>query len=117
MAPALSILAARNDALNINAPPAAANIHITDRGSDWLWTVTAIDFFSLVAILALLYITPRTDRIFHYISVLIVLVTGIAYFTLASDIGSTAVPVEFQRSDDDVSGTGRQIFWIRYLDW
>lgn len=117
MAPALSILVARNDVLDINPPPTGADIHITSRGSDWLWTVTAIDFFSLIAILALLYITPRTDRIFHYISVLTIIVTGIAYFTLASDLGSQAIPVEFKRSDDDVAGTERQVFWIRYVDW
>jgi len=105
----------RNDVLSHNPPP--GDIHITAAGSDWLWTVTAIDFCSLLVFLVMLYFTPRTDRIFHYITVLTVIVTGIAYFTMASDIGSMAIPVEWIRHDSTVAGTTRQVFWIRYLDW
>ncbi|RFU29518.1 hypothetical protein B7463_g6838, partial [Scytalidium lignicola] len=110
-----SAILQRNDVLSHNPPPAV--IHITTRGSDWLWTVMSIDFFSLLIILGMLYITPRTDRIFHYITVLLTIVTGIAYFTMASDIGSMGIPVEWVRHDGKVAGGTRQVFWIRYLDW
>lgn len=115
MAPTLAALVARNDVLEHNPPP--GDIHITARGSDWLWTVTAIDFLSLLIFLCLLYKTPRTDRIFHYLTVLIIIVTGISYYTMASDIGSMAIPVEWVRSGHTVAGKARQVFWIRYLDW
>ncbi|KAH8807283.1 hypothetical protein F5884DRAFT_856868 [Xylogone sp. PMI_703] len=110
-----SAILRRNDVLSHNPPP--GDIHITARGSDWLWTVCAVDFCSLLVILGLLFLKPRTDRIFHYISVLIVVVNAIDYFTIASDIGSMAIPVEWTRSDSDVAGSTRQVFWIRYVDW
>ncbi|KAJ5781927.1 uncharacterized protein N7518_010410 [Penicillium psychrosexuale] len=111
----LSAFVKRNDALKINPPSAA--IHITSRGSDWLWTVFAINYFSLVVFLGLLFRTPRRDRIFHYISILTVTLSGICYFTMASDIGSMAVAPEWVRSSHEVAGATRQVFWIRYLDW
>lgn len=111
----LSAFVKRNDALKINPPSAA--IHITSRGSDWLWTVFAINYFSLVVFLGLLFRTPRRDRIFHYISILTVTLSGICYFTMASDIGSIAVAPEWVRSSHEVAGATRQVFWIRYLDW
>ncbi|GAD96041.1 hypothetical protein BC1G_13906 [Paecilomyces variotii No. 5] len=105
----------RNDVLKHNPSPAA--FHITTRGSDWLWTVFAIDYFCLIIMLGLLWWTPRTDRIFHYITVLIIIVTGFCYYTMASDLGSLAVTPEFMISESDIAGPTRQVFWIRYVDW
>lgn len=119
MAPSLSLLQARsNDALKLNPPVGNPDIHITTHGSDWLWAVTAVDFLAIIAFLVLLYLKPRTDRIFHYITVLIVVVSGYCYFTLASDIGSTAAPPEWPRGQGPTPlPRERQIFWIRYVDW
>ncbi|KAL1882648.1 hypothetical protein Plec18167_003070 [Paecilomyces lecythidis] len=36
---------------------------------------------------------------------------------MASDLGSLAVAPEFMRSESDVAGSTRQVFWIRYVDW
>ena len=60
---------------------------------------------------------PRSDRIFHYITASITLVAAIAYFSMASNLGWTAVTVEFIRSDHKVAGITRQVFYARYIDW
>jgi bacteriorhodopsin len=36
---------------------------------------------------------------------------------MASDLGFVPIAVEFQRSEHTVSGTLRQIFYVRYIDW
>lgn len=104
-----------NDVLNVN-PPSAAN-HITTHGSDWLWAVTAVMMFSSVVFIIWSYLTPSRNRIFHYIIIAITLVSSVSYFTLASDLGSAAVPVEFTRSNSKVDGATRQIFYARFIDW
>jgi bacteriorhodopsin len=45
------------------------------------------------------------------------MVATIAYFTMGSNLGYAAVPVEFQRSDPKVRGIAREIFYVRYIDW
>ena len=120
MAPALQLLQPRtNDAIKLNPAAGRPDITITTHGSDWLWAVTAVDFAAILAFLVLLYLKPRTDRIFHYITVLIVVVSGFCYFTIASDIGSTAVEPEWPRGHAPglTPVRERQIFWIRYADW
>ena len=44
-------------------------------------------------------------------------IAAIAYFTKASNLGWAAIPVEFLRSDPEVGGLTRQIFYVRYIDW
>lgn len=109
------LFARTNDALNINKPPAEVNL--TTQGSDWLWAVTALDFFFFICLLVWTYVTPRSDRVFHYLAVLITIVTAIDYYTMASDLGSAALPVEFHRHKHTVTGATREVFWIRYVDW
>lgn len=71
--------------------------------------------------IGLSFTKPRTHRIFHYITAAITMVAAIAYFTMASDLGQTPIPVEFRRSNPKVSGTAtnwnREIFYVRYIDW
>lgn len=94
-----------------------ADIAITTRGSDWYWTVCAVMTVSTFAFLGLGFTRPRTHRIFHYITAGITLVAAIAYFSMASNLGFTPVAVEFQRGNHRVSGTYREIFYVRYIDW
>ena len=120
MAPTVQMLQERaNDAIKLNPPAGHPDIAITTHGSDWLWAVTAVDFVAILAFLVLLYLKPRTDRIFHYITVLIVIVSGFCYFTMASDLGSTAVIPEWPRGQSPYLSPvrERQIFWVRYVDW
>lgn len=60
---------------------------------------------------------PRSDRIFHYITAGVTMVAAIAYFSMASHLGWTAITVEFQRSDPKVRGDLREIYYVRYIDW
>lgn len=109
-----------NRALEINGDNAAsghADIHITVRGSDWYFTVTSVMGFFAVIFWALSLRRTRNQRLFYYLAAAICLVSGIGYFTEASNLGWTAIPVEWQRSSSKVSGTARQIFWVRYIDY
>lgn len=61
--------------------------------------------------------TPRTHRIFYYITAAITMTASIAYFTMASNLGYAAIAQEFIRSDPQVSGIYREVFYVRYIDW
>lgn len=41
----------------------------------------------------------------------------IAYFALGSNLGWTPIDVEWTRSQADVRGINREIFYVRYIDW
>jgi len=104
----------RNDALSYNPPVADENI--TVRGSDWYWAVCAIMGFSAFAFIIMMFRQPRTQRIFHYITITIVVVACIAYYSMGANLGGTPIGVEFSRSGK-VSGATREIFYVRYIDW
>ncbi|ETN45976.1 uncharacterized protein HMPREF1541_00158 [Cyphellophora europaea CBS 101466] len=93
------------------------NNHITSRGSDWYFAVCAVMAVSTFVIMGLSFRKHRSQRLFHYITAAITLVAAIAYFAMGSNLGWTAIQVEFQRSDPKVSGNMRQIFYVRYIDW
>ena len=58
------------------------------------------------------------QRVFHYIAFAILATASVAYFCLASDLGSTPIQVEFIR---DYAGSAirptRSIWYVRYIDW
>lgn len=72
---------------------------------------------STFAFMGLSFRKHRSQRLFHYITAGITLVAAIAYFAMGSNLGWTAIQVEFQRSSPKVSGNMRQIFYVRYIDW
>ncbi|RDW59462.1 Heat shock protein 30 [Coleophoma cylindrospora] len=109
----MSILARSNDALKINPPPTTVQ-HLTRGGSDWLWAVTALDLFCLLAVVGLAYVAPKGEKIFHYLFIVTLLVGTISYYTAASDLGSLAINV----ADAVISHPGpRQVFYSRYINW
>ena len=57
---------------------------------------------------------PSTHRLFHYLTAVITLVAGVAYFSMASDLGKTPILVEF---DNKQPGGTRAIYYARYIDW
>ena len=69
------------------------------------------------AFLGVAFMKPRSQRIFHYITAGVTLVSAIAYFSMASNLGFAPIMVEFVRGDSRVSGTYREIFYVRYIDW
>jgi bacteriorhodopsin len=91
--------------------------HITTHGSDWYWAVMAAMAASAVAFIAMSLKVPRQKRIFHYITIGIVLVAAIAYYTMGSNLGSTYINVEYRRHGASEAGLARQIFYVRYIDW
>lgn len=92
-----------------------ADIHITTHGSDWYWAVTVVMAVSTFCFVGLAMRKPRQHRIFHYITAAITMVASIAYFTLGSNLGWTAINVEFERSNPLVRGVDREIFYVRYI--
>lgn len=94
-----------------------ADIAITTSGSDWYWTVCAVMTVATLAFSGMALTKRRSDRIFHYITAGVTLVAAIAYFTMASNLGFTPIEVEFKRSQANVSGLYREIFYVRYIDW
>lgn len=72
---------------------------------------------STMIFMGLSFRKARSQRLFHYITAAITLVASIAYFSMGSNLGWTAIQVEFPRSDPEVAGLMRQIFYVRYIDW
>ena len=91
--------------------------HITTRGSDWYFTVSAVMAVSTIAIVGLSFTKTRSQRLFHYLTAAITLVSAIAYFSMGSNLGWTAIHVEFERNWGKVHGDMRQIFYVRYIDY
>ncbi|KAF4635797.1 hypothetical protein G7Y89_g2313 [Cudoniella acicularis] len=108
----MSILARANDALNINPP--IGDHQLTVHGSDWLWTVTAIYAFTLVGVVISAYFARSGEKIFHYLFTISLFAGTIAYFTVASDLGSVAVQVA---DNATTSPDTREIFYARYINW
>ncbi|KAE9370615.1 family A G protein-coupled receptor-like protein, partial [Stipitochalara longipes BDJ] len=102
---------------NVFHYPTTSDINLTTHGSDWYWAVTAVMALSTIIFMGLSFRVPRKNRIFHYITAAITLVASIAYFTMASNLGYAAIPVEFVRSNPKVAGLYREIFYVRYIDW
>lgn len=95
---------------SLDTNPPNADRHITSGGSDWLWAVFAIMLLSgLVMIFWSFRVSerspeeecpvltsslrqrPRGTRLFHQIAIVILTTSTIAYFSMASDLGSTPV--------------------------
>ena len=94
-----------------------SDINITTRGSDLYFAISAAMALSGFIFLGLGFRKPRRDRVFHYVTAAVVFVASIAYFTMGSNLGFTPIEVEFPRSNPKVSGTYREIFYVRYVDW
>jgi len=127
-----------NDALETNPPN--ADRHLTTNGSDWLWACTAV--FCVTFLSWLLWtilrrrllpttahhvhnqsagVAPpgsglRGERIFHYLFTVAAFVGLIAYFTMASDLGSTPV-LQYMNHSNTPDDPTRQIFYARYIYW
>jgi len=98
-----------NDALEINPP--VGDFTLTTGASDWLWAVTALYLFLLLIVVGLAYFAKNGEKILHYLFTIALFTGGVSYFTLASDLGSTAVPTS--TGNDGF----RQIFYVLYINW
>lgn len=116
--PKLAIMASlfqkRNNAVAVNYRGAQDNIQINEAGSDWYWAVFSVMAASVIVFSVMAFMTPRKERIFHYFTIAIVATASIAYFTMASDLGSVPIITEFSNYS---SLPTRQVFYTRYIDW
>lgn len=107
----------------IHVNPSLAARRLTVGGSDWLWFVTTIMGLSTLAVFTWAKLVglfcwyfarhvfhlpkqPRGARAFHYIAVVILTVSSIAYFAMASDLGETSIRSEFRLG----KGLSRSVF-------
>ena len=82
------------------------------------FAVCAIMGVATMAFMGLSFKEHRSQRLFHYITAAITMVACIAYFAMGSNLGWTAIEVEYARPNNGlVSGLMRQIFYVRYIDW
>jgi bacteriorhodopsin len=105
-------LLARNDALSTHPP--AGDERLTTNGSSWLFAVTAIFGFSLLALFALKFRARAGERFFHYLFIIANFAGLIAYYAMASDLAWSPVRQVNQLGH---SGFVRQIFWAKYVFW
>jgi len=91
--------------------PPNAQIDITTHASDWLWAVFALLVISDLAMLFWSRSRVRGQRIFHNLAIAILTTTALAYFAMASDLGSTPIATEFR-----TQGT-RAIWYVRFVEW
>lgn len=114
----MSSIVNKNDVLNINTND-SIGIHITSHGSDWLWAVFSIFvLFLLVHGFFALYHEKKQSWFKHYLFIgafIPSFTLAFAYFTLASDLGWTGIPVEFNHID--IGDDTRQIFYARFVGW
>jgi len=98
-----------NDVLNHN-PPVAIN-NITSHGSNLAWAICALHAVLYLGAVAWTFTTNSRRRVFHYFALLILLIATIYYFVLASDLGSTAVPMYLNNYET------RQVFYVRWVGY
>jgi len=77
------------------------------------WTYFAIFVAAALGVTALMYLTPKKQRVFHYLTLATLLVASISSFTVASNLGSAPIQVEFRGGVPFL----RQIFYVRFIDW
>eukprot|EP00918_Siedleckia_nematoides_P082076 GHVU01179894.1.p1 GENE.GHVU01179894.1~~GHVU01179894.1.p1 ORF type:complete len:317 (+),score=2.90 GHVU01179894.1:39-953(+) len=98
-----------NTALDSNPP--TGDRHITTNASNWLWAVFALMLLSMLISIFWTSSSIRRNRTFHQIPVIVLTVSTIAYFAMASDLGYTLIAAEFG------SQPTRQIWYVRYIQW
>ncbi|KAG9228746.1 hypothetical protein BJ875DRAFT_476729 [Amylocarpus encephaloides] len=99
----------RNTALDVNPP--VGQHHLSNAGSDWLWSICALYSLGLLLTISTTYFAKSGEKIFHYLFTISFFCGAVAYFGMASDLGNVAVkPSE---GDDKT----RQIFWAGYIGW
>ncbi|CCF56655.1 hypothetical protein KAFR_0B03580 [Kazachstania africana CBS 2517] len=117
---------AGNHALNAN-PPTGLDMHLTKRGSDWLWAVFSVFGVLLVIYTILFFVAElknakRMTRYALAAPFIITLFEFFGYFIYASNLGWTGIQAEFNNVKVDPSITGehpgvRQIFYAKYIAW
>lgn len=111
----------RNNALSSNPVMAGIGIHITKRGSSWLWAVFALFTFSFL-VHAFHYVGPKFKHTTIKKNLILVpfitnLALSFAYYTYASNLGYAGQVAEFQHVLTGDGNYTRQIFYTKYIGW
>ncbi|CCK72142.1 Hsp30p KNAG_0J00590 [Huiozyma naganishii CBS 8797] len=115
-----------NEAIRVN-PPHDVDLHITKRGSDWLWAAFACFGFLMVIYIFLFFLAEirKSKKLTKYAlaaPLLISMFEFFGYFIYASNLGWTPIRAEFHHVTVDRSITGespavRQVFYSKYVVW
>ncbi|GHJ87621.1 hypothetical protein NliqN6_4023 [Naganishia liquefaciens] len=95
----------------LDANPISSTIHLTKGTSIWLYVACAFMGLSTAIMAFLTRKRVRGTRIFHQLATVILAVSTVNYFSLASNLGSVPVLTTMRRE-----GT-RAIWYSRYIDW
>ncbi|KAH8658276.1 hypothetical protein BX600DRAFT_416063 [Xylariales sp. PMI_506] len=106
----MSVFLRANDALIIN-PAIGVEEVLSLHGSDWLWAVLAVHLIAFFGLLVLCFTVPESQRVFHYLFTIVLLVSSVTYYAQASNLGWSAVTTG---SDGDST---RQMFYAKYINW
>ncbi|KZT03530.1 heat shock protein 30, partial [Laetiporus sulphureus 93-53] len=99
---------------SLNSNPPSADLHVSTNGTDWLWAAFCFFAFVLIIIVIITITRPRGARLFHEMAVVILAISTITYFSLASGLGNAPAPVEFRGNGGEPT---RQISYVRYIQW
>lgn len=118
------VMKAGNEAIRIN-PPIGADMHITKRGSDWLWALFAVFGFLSVCYMFMfsLVLFKKKSKLVKYSTLLPLVISWICffgYFLYASDLGWTPIKAEFNHvkvRDSSTTPGMRQVFYAKYVVW
>ncbi|KAK7755730.1 hypothetical protein SLS62_002343 [Diatrype stigma] len=111
----MSIVLRANEALSLNPASGVAET-LSLNGSNWLWAVTGIYLLSFIVLLTFCFTTPESDRVFHYLFTVALLVGAVTYYAEASDLGWSAIGQQPAPLDPD-QVSGRQLFYAKYINW
>lgn len=109
---------AGNRALDTNPPN--ADIHLGRWGSDWGWVVVCVMAASTIGLFIWSFRLPRGRRTFPYLLTAVLAISTISWYSQASDLGATPIPVQFLHNSRLAPGgvyPTRQIWYSRYIDW
>ncbi|CAH0052992.1 unnamed protein product [Clonostachys solani] len=106
-----------NQALDVNSVFEQADLGITIRGSDWIFTVCSIMGACCLAVIGHSFTRPAHQRLFHQLIMVALFVGCVSNFAVASNLGQVPIQVEFVRGGKVVAAGTREIFYARYIDW
>ncbi len=108
-----------NEAVSINAPT-GSDMHVTEHGSDWLFSAFSVMALFVVGYLLLTWFKKEKRYAFVYNNLASLLLIMYLYFIMASDLGWAPVQAEFNHvTVENSSATPglRQVFYSRYVAW
>jgi bacteriorhodopsin len=90
-------------------------------GHRTLWVVFVLMTLAFLGFAALSWTVPASKRIFHSLTTLIVLISGLSYLVMATGAGFFFHHYRLREKHDHVPDTfhtvHRQVYWVRYVEW